>query len=124
MVLKMKKLSIIIPVYNTSRYLRKCLDSIVCQNIDNNLYEVIVVNDGSPDEAQDIIDEYINKYPHLLAIKQQNQGLSVARNNGLKAATGLYVWFVDSDDWLFDGSLLLLLKNLESSYDLYASILE
>ena len=123
MVLKMKKLSIIIPVYNTSRYLRKCLDSIVCQNIDNNLYEVIVVNDGSPDEAQDIIDEYINKYPHLLAIKQQNQGLSVARNNGLKAATGLYVWFVDSDDWLFDGSLLLLLKNLESSYDLYASIL-
>ena len=111
MVLKMKKLSIIIPVYNTSRYLRKCLDSIVCQNIDNNLYEVIVVNDGSPDEAQDIIDEYINKYPHLLAIKQQNQGLSVARNNGLKAATGLYVWFVDSDDWLFDGSLLLLLKN-------------
>ena len=46
----MKKLSIIIPVYNTSRYLRKCLDSIVCQNIDNNLYEVIVVNDGSPDD--------------------------------------------------------------------------
>lgn len=120
----MKKISIIIPVYNTSRYLRKCLDSIVCQNIDYNLYEVIVVNDGSPDEAQDIIDEYINKYPHLLAIKQQNQGLSVARNNGLKAATGLYVWFVDSDDWLFDGSLSLLLKNLESSYDLYASILE
>lgn len=94
------KLSIIIPVYNVERYLRQCLDSCLDQDIPKTEYEIIVVNDGSPDNAQDIIDEYAAKYDNIKVIKKKNGGLSSARNAGLKIAKGDYIWFVDSDDWV------------------------
>ena len=74
------KVSVIVPVYNTQDYLRKCLDSLLDQNLDD--YEIIIVNDGSPDESQKIIDEY-KKYPIIKSYVKVNGGLSDARNYGL-----------------------------------------
>lgn len=94
-------LSIIIPIYNVERYLKKCLDSIYCQIL-NLPVEVILVNDGTKDNSIEVIKPYLN-LPQTIFIDQHNQGLSVARNNGLKVSSGKYVWFVDSDDWIPDG---------------------
>ena len=80
------KFSIIVPVYNTEKYLKRCLDSIKGQTFSD--YEVILVNDGSKDNSKDIIE----KYPYS-AINQKNQGLSMARNNGVKEAKGEYIIF-------------------------------
>lgn len=90
--------SIIIPVYNVERYLRQCLDSCLEQDIPRSEYEIIIVNDGSPDNSQSIIDEYAAKYDNIKVIIKENGGLSSARNAGLKVAKGDYIWFVDSDD--------------------------
>jgi len=92
------KVSVIVPVYNVEKYLRQCLDSLVNQTI--NDFEIIVVNDGSTDASQSIIDEYKAAYPDLIhAYIKQNGGLSDARNYGVKRARGEYVGFVDSDDY-------------------------
>jgi len=93
------KYSIIVPVYNTEKFLRKCLDSAVNQNFSD--YEVVIVNDGSTDKSSDIIDEYEERYPdRLVVIHQGNAGLSAARNAGIKVSHGLYLAFLDSDDWI------------------------
>ncbi len=94
----MKKISVIVPVYNVEQYLRRCLDSLVNQTL--NDIEIIVVNDGSPDDSQAIIDEYACKYENIRAFKKVNGGLSDARNFGLEYVTGEYVAFVDSDDYV------------------------
>lgn len=95
----MTKISVIVPVYNVEELLPKCLDSLVNQTFDD--YEVIVVNDGSPDNSQKIIDDYYKKYPNIIKpLKKENGGLSSARNYGLKYATGEYVLYVDSDDYV------------------------
>lgn len=94
----MIKLSVIIPVYNTEKYLQKCLDSIFEQNFSN--FEVICVDDGSTDNSLDILAQY----NEITVIKQTNKGSGVARNLGLQQAKGEYVLFVDSDDWLVDGA--------------------
>ena len=91
------KVSVIVPVYNTQDYLRKCLDSLLDQNLDD--YEIIIVNDGSPDESQKIIDEY-KKNPIIKSYMKVNGGLSDARNYGLDRAEGEYIAFVDSDDYI------------------------
>lgn len=103
------KLSIIIPVYKVEKYIRECLSSIFCQNLDENV-EVIVVNDGTTDNSMAIVDEFAQCNNNLVLINQTNQGLSVARNVGLDYATGEYVWFVDSDDSIVEGSLQYLLN--------------
>ena len=108
-------LSIIIPVYNVEKYVRKTLESIYKSTFPNNEVEVIVVNDGTKDNSMSIVNEFVAKYDNLKIINQENQGLSVARNSGLKAAQGKYVWFVDSDDWIEYDSLPFLLKHLEHS---------
>lgn len=95
----MKKISVIVPVYNVEDLLSKCLDSLVNQTFDD--YEVIVVNDGSPDNSQNIIDDYYNRYPNIIkSLKKENGGLSSARNYGLKYTEGEYVLYVDSDDYV------------------------
>lgn len=106
-------LSIIIPVYNVERYLRRCLDSVFSQIGEKLNYEVIVVNDGSPDNSQAIIDEYAQSHTNMFVINQSNKGLSSARNAGLKQASGKYVWFVDSDDSISIYSVSLLTKQIE-----------
>lgn len=96
-------LSIIVPVYNTGAFLATCLDSILSQK--GLTMEVIIVNDGSTDDSGEIIREYEQADERIDSIYQGNQGLSVARNTGLKKATGEYILFVDSDDWILPDSL-------------------
>jgi glycosyltransferase involved in cell wall biosynthesis len=91
-------ISIIIPVYKTETYLRRCLDSVVGQTYKN--LEIILVDDGSPDGCGEICDAYAAADSRVKVIHQQNRGLSVARNEGLKIASGDYYGFVDSDDWI------------------------
>lgn len=92
------KLSIIVPIYNVAPYLRKCVDSLLAQDITD--YEIILVDDGSPDKCPQICDEYAEKYDNIRVVHQENAGLSVARNTGITAAQGDYIMFVDSDDYL------------------------
>lgn len=94
------KLSIIVPVYNCEAYLAKCLDSLINQEF-SYPYEIIIVNDGSTDGSQSIIDEYVEKHATLMrAFIKENGGQSSARNLGLTYASGEYISFIDSDDWL------------------------
>lgn len=111
----MPKYSIIIPVYNTEAYLKKCLDSIINQTYKD--FEIIVVNDGTKDNSQDIINMYVDKYECVKSIVQENQGLSVARNNGIKKARGKYFLVLDSDDYFEKGLLEELNKELEKNGD-------
>ena len=93
------KVSIIVPVYNVERYLAKCLDSLISQTLEE--IEIIIVNDGSPDNSQHIIDDYANRYPYKIrSFIKQNGGLSDARNYGIQQSLGEYIGFVDSDDYV------------------------
>lgn len=95
----MYKISVIVPVYNTEKYLEKCLKSLVNQTI--NQIEIILVNDGSTDNSQKIIDKYVKDYPEKVkSINQKNSGQASARNKGLEIAKGEFVAFVDSDDFV------------------------
>lgn len=94
----MKKLSLVIPIYNVEAYLKQCLDSILLQN--NVDLEVLLVNDGSTDGSKAIIDDYVSKYPEIfIAVDKQNGGLGDARNCGAALAKGEYLAFLDSDDF-------------------------
>lgn len=94
----MNTVSVIIPVYNVEKYLPKCVDSVIGQTYAD--LEIICVNDGSPDNSADILEGYAQKDSRIKIINQTNQGLSGARNTGISHATGEYIVFVDSDDWL------------------------
>lgn len=95
----MIKVSIIVPVYNVEKYLNKCLYSLVNQTLKD--IEIIIINDGSPDNSKIIIDKYVKEYPRIIkVINQENQGLSDARNNALKIASADYIMYVDSDDYV------------------------
>ncbi|WP_209122916.1 glycosyltransferase family 2 protein [Alkalihalobacillus sp. BA299] len=92
------KISIIVPVYKVEKYLHKCIDSILNQSYPN--LEIILVNDGSPDNCGSICDEYAEQDQRVKVIHKENGGLSSARNSGLDLATGEYIGFVDSDDYI------------------------
>ncbi len=103
-------ISVIIPVYKVEQYLRRCVDSVAGQTHGN--LEILMINDGSPDGSAAICEEYAQQDSRVRVIHQQNQGLSAARNTGLDAATGEYVAFVDSDDWIELDMLAALLAGL------------
>ena len=114
----MPKISIIVPVYNTEKYLKKCLDSLVNQTIKD--IEVLVVNDGSTDDSEKIILEYQDKFPEIIKyLKKENGGLSDARNFAIPYTSGKYVGFVDSDDYV-DNNMFETMYNLaeENNSDL------
>lgn len=94
----MAKVSIIVPVYNVEKYLRKCLDSLINQTLKD--IEIICINDGSTDKSLEILEEYKNRDSRIILLNQENSGQSIARNNGIKKATGEYIGFVDPDDWV------------------------
>lgn len=98
--------SLILPVYNVEKYLDRCMHSILAQDFDD--YEVILVDDGSTDRCGEICDSYAKKHAHVRVIHKPNGGLSSARNAGLDAAQGEYIWFIDSDDWIENGALNIL----------------
>ena len=104
------RFSIIIPVYNVEKYLRECLDSVLNQTFPD--WEAVCVNDGSTDGSADILEEYAQKETRVKVISQPNGGLSAARNTGMKAVSGEYVLFLDSDDWLEPQALEVLASNL------------
>lgn len=90
--------SIIIPVYNVAEYLATCLESVIKQTIKRK--EIIIINDGSTDGCYEILTEYKKEFPELIIINQENKGISETRNAGLRAATGEFIAFVDSDDFI------------------------
>ncbi|ULQ60045.1 glycosyltransferase family 2 protein [Brucepastera parasyntrophica] len=103
----MAKISIIIPVYNVEKYLRECLDSCITQTLRD--IEIVCVNDASPDNSSAILDEYAKKDNRIKVIThEKNLGLGGARNTGISAASGEYVWFVDSDDFISPHSCEIL----------------
>lgn len=107
-------ISVVVPVYNVEKYLERCVDSIIKQTYKN--LDIILVDDGSPDNSGKICDNYKEKYTNIRVIHQKNQGLSVARNNGLAVAKGSYITFVDSDDWIAPDMVSVMYKNLKKSY--------
>lgn len=117
----MVDISVIVPAYNAEKYIEKCLDSILCQT--KKEFEIIVINDGSKDGTMEILNRYGEKYPlQVRVISQHNQGLSVTRNNGIQAAEGEYILFVDSDDYIKPDMLeKLYAKAIEGNYSVVAS---
>lgn len=111
------KFSIIIPVYNVEKYIRKCLESILNQSFDD--YEVIIVNDGSPDNSQNIINEYVEKNPNKFkSFIKENGGLSDARNYGVEKASGEYIVFIDGDDYIENNFLEEIYKKINKKEDI------
>lgn len=107
------KLSIILPTFKVEKYIARCINSCLNQNIPHDEYEIIVVNDGSPDRSGNIAAEFAMQYNNIRIIDRENGGLSAARNTGLKVAKGEYVWFLDPDDWIDNNCLLQLLDRLD-----------
>lgn len=110
----MKKISVIIPVYNVEKYLTRCLDSLVKQTVKD--FEVIIINDGSTDNSQKIIDKYA-KYGFKSHF-QENSGQAAARNFGIEASTGEYILFLDGDDYYEENTIETLLKQIEDNTDI------
>lgn len=111
------KLSVIIPLYNCERFIGRCLDSVLKQQLDpGDELQIIVIDDGSTDRSGEIADEYASRNPMIQVIHQPNQGVSVARNHGLELVEGDYIHFVDSDDFLlFDNCYQTLLEMIKSA---------
>lgn len=109
----MIKLSIIVPIYKVAQYLCKCVDSLLAQDIPSSEYEIILVDDGSPDECPLICDSYADIYDNIRVEHRENGGLSAARNSGIKVARGEYIMFVDSDDYVEPNVLGGLLAQVE-----------
>lgn len=107
-------LSIILPVYNVEKYLANCLDSLLNQDISSNTYEIIIVNDGSTDKSFSIAQYYVDTTANVFLLNQTNKGLGGARNVGLRAARGKYLFFVDSDDYVQEKCLNRLLRVMDS----------
>ena len=107
------RLSVIVPVYNAEAYLSRCVDSILCQTFTD--FELILVDDGSPDCCGQIIDEYAEKDVRVIGVHQENRGVSAARNHGLRLASGQYIGFVDADDWIEPDMYQKMVNSMESN---------
>ena len=105
------KLSVIVPIYNVEEYLPRCIDSILAQTFTD--FELILVDDGSPDNCPRICDEYAGKDERIRVIHQSNQGVSMARNAAMKMARGLYIAFVDGDDFIFPDAYEPMVREME-----------
>ncbi len=99
----MPKISVIVPVYNASKYLSRCIESVLCQSFCD--FELILINDGSTDQSEKICMEYSQKDLRIKYIKQRNQGVSHARNTGIRISKSTYITFLDSDDYLLPEAL-------------------
>ncbi|WBW98616.1 glycosyltransferase family 2 protein [Oceanirhabdus sp. W0125-5] len=109
----MSEISIVVPVYNVERYLRKCISSILEQSFKD--FELILVDDGSTDNSGRICDEYKEKDSRIKVIHQENSGLSAARNIGIQTSEGKYITFIDSDDFIHPNMLEVLYNNLHTN---------
>ncbi len=110
------KLSIVIPVYKVEKTLRRCVESITRQTFDD--YELILVDDGSPDHSAELCETLATEDAHIRVLHQRNGGLSAARNTGIEASQGEYITFVDSDDYLGDNTIAILMSRLSAHPDI------
>lgn len=108
------RLSVVVPVYNVEPYLRKCVDSLLDQDLTGDEYEIVLVDDGSTDQGGAICDSYASQYAQVKVVHQPNGGLSAARNSGIDVAQGAYVVFVDSDDYIEPNVLKTLVDKAEA----------
>lgn len=109
-------LSLILPVYNVEAYLGRCMESCLHQNLPKSEYEIIVVVDGSPDHSEEVAKKFQKTNDNIRIINRVNGGLSAARNTGLKAASGEFVWFIDSDDFIHENILGGIAEQLEDNH--------
>ena len=107
--------SVIVPIYKVEKYLNKCIDSILKQTFQD--FELILVDDGSPDKCPKICDEYAKKDKRVRVIHKENAGLVAARNTGIKEAKGDYICYVDGDDWISENLLQTVWSKAVSKYD-------
>ena len=113
------KLSIIVPVYNVENYVRDCFNSIFRQKLNDDDFEVIIINDGTEDNSMTVIADIISQHHNIIIVNQENQGSSVAWNKGIEIANGEYILLVDADDLLIERRLKLLLqKAIETKADI------
>ena len=110
----MIQISLIIPVFNGELYIEKCINSCLNQDIELAEYEIIIVNDGSTDTTEEILQNF-KKHSNVTIVAQQNLGLGEARNEGLRRANGQHVWFIDADDWIAENCLADLMLALGES---------
>lgn len=110
------KFSVIVPIYNVEKYLKKCVDSILNQTYGD--FELILVDDGSPDHCPEICDDYAKKDTRVRVIHKKNAGLVAARNTGILAALGDYICYVDGDDWIAENLLETVWDKAIKKYDL------
>lgn len=110
------KLSIIVPIYKVEQYLSKCVESLLDQDLPREEYEIILVDDGSPDNCLAICEEYARAHDNVRVVHRENGGLSAARNSGIEVAQGQYVQFVDSDDYLEPNVLKTLVEKMDADH--------
>jgi len=112
--------SIIIPMFKVANYINRCIESLESQDIDKNLYEIICINDGSPDNCREIVENLQKKYSNIVLINQENQGVSMARNNGIAIAKGKYILPIDPDDYLVPNTFKRIANLVEAdNYDVF-----
>lgn len=114
-------LSIVIPVYKVEKYIAGTLSSIYNQHFDENEFEVVVVDDGTPDKSMQVVDFFATMHRNMRVLHQENQGLSAARNTGFAEARGEYIWWIDSDDQATPGSLQIIAETIAKhpQHDIY-----
>jgi len=112
--------SIIIPMFKVADYINRCIESLESQDIDKNLYEIICINDGSPDNCREIVENLQKKYSNIVLINQENQGVSMARNNGIAIAKGKYILPIDPDDYVVPNTFKRIANLVEAdNYDVF-----
>ncbi|WP_396425955.1 glycosyltransferase family 2 protein [Lactococcus cremoris] len=111
------KISVVIPCYNVEKYVSRCIESVLKQNISKQDFEILAINDGSTDKTLQILRGYEEKYSHIRVINQMNKGLGETRNNGIENVESDYIAFLDSDDWI-DQDYLKVLYSLAEEYSL------
>ena len=109
----MKRLSIIVPVYNVELYVERCLRSLENQDIPKDDYEIICVNDGSPDDSRRVVIHMQNEFDNIVLVDQENHGVSCARNKGIDNANGKYLLFIDPDDYVYTNCFANILKKAD-----------
>ncbi|MGL4253948.1 MAG: glycosyltransferase, partial [Fusobacteriaceae bacterium] len=105
-----KLLSVVVPMYNVEEYILRCLESLQKQDIPEEQYEIILIDDGSRDRTVEYAKEFSQNHKNIRIISQKNGGASVARNRGIDEARGKYIWFVDADDYVLENRFGILLE--------------
>lgn len=108
-------LSFVVPTYNVEEFLADCLESLIKQDLSSDLYEIIVINDGSTDQSLNVAERYAEQNSNIKIVSQTNKGLSMTRNRGVEEASGKYIWFIDSDDRITENCLQKIIGKIEQN---------